>query len=126
MSEIDDDTIRREVRQRLNRLQIPTVGRVATFRSDLRRCPRRRGLVAITGVALAVFSIAAVYLLSGRQSQQVPEPATHLRVVRSLSLSSLGLAKAEAAAFGPNGNLYIIDSVHQTTEATASGRVIRT
>jgi sugar lactone lactonase YvrE len=126
MSEIDH-TIRREVRQRLNRLEIPTVGRIATIRSDLRRSRRRRGLAAIAGVALAVCSIAAVYLLSGRQSQQVPEPATHLRVVRSLSLSSLGLARPEAAAFGPNGNLYIIDSMHQTiTEATAPGRVIRT
>jgi DNA-binding beta-propeller fold protein YncE len=125
MSEIDD-TIRREVRQQLDRLQVPTAGRVAAIRSDLRRSRRRRGLAG-AGVALVVCSIAVIYMLSGRQSQQVPEPATHLRVVRSLSLSSLGLAKPEAVALGPNGNLYVIDSVHQTvTEATASGRVIRT
>jgi DNA-binding beta-propeller fold protein YncE len=62
-----------------------------------------------------------------RPDKEAPGPAVHLRIVRTLSTSSLGLAKPEAAAIGPNGHLYISDSVHQTiTEATLDGRVIRT
>lgn len=126
MSEIDN-TIRREVHEHLDQLQVPTAGRVATVRSDLRRSRRRRGLAAAAGVAVLVGAMVAIPLLGGRQQHDVPEPATQLRIVRTLSASSLGLVKPEAAALGPNGNLYITDSVHQTvTEATPSGRVIRT
>lgn len=126
MSDIDD-AIRRGIHQRLDALQVPAEGRAATARSDLRRSRGRRVLTAGTAAVLVAGVAAAIYLLSGRQADQVPEPARHLRVVRTLSASSLGLARPEAAAIGPNGKLYITDSVHQTiTEATPSGRVVRT
>lgn len=126
MSDIDD-AIRRDLHRQLDPLHVPTGGRAATVRSDLRRSRRRRVLAAATGAAMVVCAAAAIALLGGGRSDQVPEPVHGLRIVRTLSASSLGIAKPEAAAIGPNGNLYITDHVHQTiTEATPDGKVLRT
>jgi hypothetical protein len=127
MSDIDD-AIRRDLGKRLDRLAIPTAGRAAAVRSDLRRSRRRRVLAVVSGAALVVCAVAAAFVVRGRPGDQVVyEPTNSLRVVRTLSASSLGLAKPEAGTIGPNGNLYITDSAHQTvTEATPAGRVVRT
>jgi DNA-binding beta-propeller fold protein YncE len=126
MSDIDD-AIRRDLHRQLDRLEVETTGRAATARSDLRRSRRRRALTVAVGAAMVACTAAVIFMVGGRQSDHADEPASHLRVIRTLSASSLGLAKPEAATIGPNGNLYITDSVHQTvTEATPTGRVIRT
>lgn len=127
MSDIDD-AIRRDIHQQLDQLQVPTEGRAATLRAELRRSRRRRVLAATAGAVLVAGAVVAIALLGGRHSGQVvPEPVHGLRIVRTLSASSLGIAKPQAAAIGLHGNLYITDSVHQTvTEATPDGKVIRT
>jgi DNA-binding beta-propeller fold protein YncE len=126
MSDLDD-AIRRDVHQQLDRLEVPTAGRAAAVRFDLRRSRRRRVLTIATSAAIAVSAVATIYALTGRPSNHVDEPAGHLRIVRTLSASSLDLATPQAAAIGPNGNLYITDSVHQrVTEATPTGELIRT
>jgi DNA-binding beta-propeller fold protein YncE len=125
MSDIDD-AIRRDVHQQLDRLQVPIAGRAAHVQSDLRRSRRRRGLTIATSAALVVSAVVMIFVVSGRQSDHIDEPAGHLRIVRTLSASSLSLFDPQAAAIGPNGNLYITDSVHQrVTEATPTGEVIR-
>jgi hypothetical protein len=123
-----DDAIRRDIHRRLDRLEVATEGRAAMLRSNLRRSRRRRVLAAAAGAVLVVGAASAIALLGGRHAGQViPEPAHGLRIVRTLSAASLGIAKPQAAAVGLHGNLYITDSVHQTvTEATPAGNVIRT
>ena len=126
MSDIDD-SIRREVHERVDRLAIPTAGRAAAVRSDLRRSRHRRALAVASGAALVCAATVAVFVRGHQGDHVVDEPGNPLRVVRTLSASSLGLARPEAATIGPNGNLYITDSAHQTvTEATPRGRVVRT
>jgi DNA-binding beta-propeller fold protein YncE len=125
MSDVDD-AIRRDVHQQLDRLEIPIAGRASGIRSVLRRSRRRRGLTIATSAALVVSGVVATYVLTGREANHVDEPAGHLRIVRTLSASSMGLATPQSAAIGPNGNLYITDSVHQrVTEATPTGQVVR-
>jgi DNA-binding beta-propeller fold protein YncE len=125
MSDIDDD-IRRDVHEQLDRLDIPIAGRAAAVRSGLGRSRRRRALALATSAALVVSVVTAFFVVDGGTPSHVDEPAGHLRIVRTLSASSLGLATPRSATIGPNGNLYITDSVHQrVTEATPTGQVIR-
>jgi hypothetical protein len=101
-------------------------GRAPAVRFD-RRSRRSRALAVATGAALIACTATAVYVVRDRQSGHADEPGSQLRVVRTLSASSLGLVKPEVATIGPNGNLYITDSSQQTvTEATLGGRVVRT
>ncbi len=127
MSDIDD-VIRRDLHKRLDQLEVSASGRAAALRSNHRRSRRRRAGASAGAAALLVAAVAAAVVVHGRQSPpSIDEPANPLRIVRTLSAFSLGLSKPQAAAIGPNGNLYITDSAHQTvTEATPSGRVIRT
>ena len=78
--------------------------------------------------ALLAIGVTGSGLRHRRESGDVVDrPGRPLRIVRTLSNASLGLARPQAATIGPNGNLYITDSAHQTvTEATPAGRVIRT
>jgi sugar lactone lactonase YvrE len=122
-----DDSIRRAVHEQLDRLEIPTAGRAAVVRSSLRP-PRRAPLLAVAmSVALVVCAVAiGVAIHSGHESRVVKAPGHGLRIVRTLTATSLGLAHPQAVAIGPNGHLYITDSRHQTiTEATRGGRVVR-
>ena len=121
-----DDAIRRDVHQQLDLLEVPTAGRAATVQGDFQRSRRRRALTLVTTAAVAVSVVATTLVVTNRHSNHVEEPAGRLRIVRTLSASSLDLAAPQAVAIGPNGNLYITDSVHQrVTEATPTGKVVR-
>ncbi len=127
MSDIDD-VIRRDVHKQLDQLEVRVAGRAAAVRSDHRRSRRRRAGAGVAGAALLVAAVAAAVVVHGRQSPPpIDKPSNPLRIVRTLSAPALGLSKPQAATIGPNGNIYITDSAHQTvTEATPGGRVIRT
>ena len=62
MSDIDD-TIRRDLHQQLDRLEVPTAGRAAVVRSDLRRSRRRRALTAAAVVVVVLSSIGGARLI---------------------------------------------------------------